>query len=216
MSTILGIKKVSDWTFKTNATGGVGIGFFSGSGGLIELTSPQNTTAFFHYGGLGVGLSAGGRLPKIPKLPRIDLKGKSGNGSITDFTSYGDVYIMEGCKKDELAPEDFQAPCVYIDAGAGLIAGYSGTAMLAGVSYLSLLKAGLATGMVPGTVYDPWAVSDVMSSAQVLILMRGWNAAIQAGAGISISIGYLHLSKILDANGDCINNAKGFCAPATN
>jgi len=210
MSYILNVKKESKWDFKTNAAGGVGAGLVVGSGGLIVLTTPDNTLASFYYGGIGVGLSIGGKTPKLPKLPKIDLKGRSGTGSTTDFTSHGAVYIMEGCKKDELDPTDFEDPCVYLDVGAGVIAGYSGTAMLAGISPIALLKAGVTGNGVP----DVWAIADAMSTAQALILMRGWNGGLQIGGGASVSIGYLHLSKVTDADGTCINNAAGVCMPA--
>lgn len=209
----LNIKKQSQWTFNTSATGGVGVGFVVGSGGLIVLNTPDNFQASFHYGGIGAGLSFGGKLPKIPKLPKIDLKGKSGAGSTTDFTSTGTVYVMEGCKKDELTPTDFEDPCVFIDAGGGAIVGYSGTAMLAGISSMALLKAGLTAGLVPGTLVDPLVLADVLSTAQALILMRGWNAGLQIGGGASVSIGYLHLSKVVDADNSCVNNSDGVCMP---
>ena len=209
----LPVKKESKWKFKTNATGGVGLGIVTGSGGLIELTTlDDGYVAFYHFGGLGVGYSLGGKLPKIPKLPKIDLKEKSGAGSSTDFTSTGTVYVMEACKTDDLTADDFQDPCIFIDAGAGVIAGYSGTAMLAGISPMTLIKAGL----IAGAMFNPMAVAEVMNDAKALILMRGWNVGLQIGGGVSASLGYLHLSKIVDAKGDCINNAKGFCEPATN
>jgi len=207
---MLNVKKESKWSFNTSATGGAGVGFVVGSGGLIRLNTPDKSIASFHYGGIGVGLSIGGKTPKLPKLPRIDLKGKSGAGSSTEFNSYGYVFLMEGCKKDELAPTDFEDPCVYLDVGAGVIAGYSGTAMLAGISPIALLKAGLTGSGVP----DIWAIADAMSTAQALILMHGWNGGLQIGGGASVSIGYLHLSKVTDADGTCINNAAGVCMPA--
>ena len=213
MPYMLSAKKESKWDFKTNATGGIGAGLAVASGGLIVLTTPNNLLASFHYGGIGVGLSIGGKLPKIPKLPKIDLKGRSGSGSTTNFDSHGAVYIMEGCKKDELDATDFEDPCVYLDAGAGAIVGYSGTAMLAGISSMALLKAGLAGGLIPGALVDPIVLADVLSTAQALILMRGWNAGLQMGGGVSISIGYLHLSKIVGADNTCVNNSDGVCLP---
>jgi len=214
MSYGLHIKKESKWTFNTNATGGAGAGYVVGSGGLIQLLTPENMVASFYYGGIGAGVSRGGKFPKLPKLPRIDLKGKSGAGSTTDFTSHGDVYVMEGCKKEELEATDFEDPCLYVDVGASMVVGYSGTVMLAGISSIALLKAGLATGIIPGTFCEPSVIADVLTTAKALILMRGWNAGLQVGGGASISIGYLHLSKVTDADGTCINNAAGVCMPA--
>jgi hypothetical protein len=178
------IKKSSKWTFNTSATGGIGLGCFAGSGGLIQLQTPdKQRLVSYHYAGAGVGFSRGGRLSKLGKIPPIDLKGRSGTGSTTDFPSYGTIYMMEACDKEELAEDDFKGACTFIDGGAGLIiAGWSGTALLVGIPPL-LLSAGVAV---------PMSMPIAMGSAKALILMTGLNAGAQLpGGGISINLGYL-------------------------
>jgi hypothetical protein len=188
----LPVKKLSKWQFDTSATGGLGIGLFSASGGLVQLkTKARDLVATYHYGGAGAGWSWGGKLPKIPKLPKIDLKGKSAAGSSTTFDSYGEVFVMQGCKKDELSAHDLSGPCMFVDAGAGLIGGFSGTVLLAGISTLRLI-AFVASPM------DPMAFADLMYSAQGVILMGGWNVGAQAGFGASVSLGYLYLNYVRD------------------
>lgn len=174
------IKKESKWIFDTSATGGVGVGLVTGSGGLIQLKNPAGMPVKFHYGGAGVGLSAGGKLPKIPKVPKIDLKGKSGSGSTTDFTSNGAVYITEAFEGDELDTDDFRGPCIFLDGGAGLIVGYSGTAFLVGIDPIKLALA----------VANPVAIQLAYASAKAVVCVRGWNTGAQAGGGVSINMGY--------------------------
>ncbi len=69
------IKGVSGWTFITSATGGLGVEFVAVSGGAIYLADPEGKPHTFHYGGLGVGLTAGAKIPKIGKV-NFAIKGK--------------------------------------------------------------------------------------------------------------------------------------------
>ena len=80
---------------------------------------------------------------------------------------------------------------MFVDAGAGLIGGFSGTVLLAGISTLRLI-AFVASPM------DPMAFADLMYSAQGVILMGGWNVGAQAGFGASVSLGYLYLNYVRD------------------
>lgn len=84
----------SAWNYETGATGGAGIGYVVGSGGKIILTDPAGVQQTFYYGGLGAGLSAGFKIPKV-KLPALTYKGKgiSGAGSATAFPSGGYVFM---------------------------------------------------------------------------------------------------------------------------
>jgi hypothetical protein len=195
MNITMPVKKVSKWEFDTSATGGGGIGLFAASGGMIQLKAEDmSLRAQFHYGGAGIGGSLGGKIPKIGKLPKIDLKDRSGTGSTTDFNSYGDVLVMAGCNKDELAATDFSGPCMYVDGGAGLIVGYGGTAILTGLSVLKILALG-------GIETNPMAMIDLIYSAKGLIFMNGWNAGVQAGGGISINLGYLYMNYVRGLDG---------------
>ena len=124
------------------------------------------------------------------------MKGKSASGSSTAFDSYGEVFVMQGCKKDELSANDLSGPCMFVDAGAGLIGGFSGTALLAGISSLRLIALVSSMG-------NPMAFADLMYSAQGVILMGGWNVGAQASIGASLSMGYLYLYYV--RNPDQIN-----------
>jgi hypothetical protein len=183
------IKKLSKWTFNTSATGGVGVGYLAGSGGLIQLLAPDKKRLVnFHYAGGGGGISRGGSLPKIGKLPPLNLKGKSASGSTTDFHSFGDIYIMEGFNKEELDETDFRGPCIFVDAGASIvIAGWSGTVLFVGIPPTTLLLL-LAAGPAPAALTFNLA----LASAKAVIMVHGQNAGLQLPSiGVSLNMGYL-------------------------
>lgn len=179
------VKKESAWTFNTSGTGGAGLGFFAGSGGVVVLNDPGQQVQRFHYGAGGVGLSAGIR--KIPKIGKIiDPRGLSnrGGGNVAPerFWNHGSVYVMDGCRGDDLTRGDFQGICAVYDAGAGLIVGYSGALMLVGINPLALAVS--AAGIV-GQLFGP------PLSPKAMILSRGWNVGPQASAGVTAQLGYM-------------------------
>ena len=183
------IRKKSAWTFNTSGTGGIGIEFVAASGGTVVLDDPKGTTRNFRYAAGGVGVSAGIRkIPKIGKLDtrKLDPRGLSdhygGNVAPKSFWNHGVVYVMDGCRADELVAEDFHGICIVIDAGAGLILGYSGSLMLVGVSALAL--AARATIPLADILGPPLA-------PKAMILSRGWNVGPQASAGITAQLGYI-------------------------
>lgn len=177
MQFTLRIKKSSAWKFETSATGGLGIGLAAASGGLIRLADPSGKLVDFHYGSIGAGVSFGGKLPKIPKLPKIDLKGKTLTGSTVDFDSKGLVYVTEACDADELTMDDLRGPCITVDGGAGVVAGVAGTIFCLGVSPLLLAM---------GTP----ALALAIASSKAVLLVAGVNVGAQLGGGVSAGLGY--------------------------
>lgn len=186
------VKHKSKWAFETSGTGGVGIEFVAASGGTVVLLDPTGAERRVHYGAGGVGLSAGIR--KIPKIGRIDPgkldpKGFSdhggGNVAPESFWNHGAVYVMEGCPREELQLDDFTGICLAFDVGAGLIVGYSGSAILAGIDPASLVfNVALRTNPIGGLFAPPLRY-------RALILSRGWNVGPQASAGVTGQIGYM-------------------------
>lgn len=138
---LLTIKRTSAWRFDTSATGGLGVGFVVASGGRIALLPPGQTDTdhplWLNFGGAGVGLSAGVR--KVPKVGRlVDSRGLSerggANAAPANFWNNGVLYVMNGCRTDELTLDDFKGTCCFIDIGFGLIVGYAGFGLLLNVN----------------------------------------------------------------------------------
>ncbi|WP_174279464.1 hypothetical protein [Sphingomonas bacterium] len=186
------VKRRSRWTFTTSGTGGLGIEFVATSGGTVVLADPEGVERRFSYGAAGLGLSIGIR--KIPKIGRInpgrlDPHGLSdhvgGNIAPEAFWNHGAVYVMGDCPHDELAIDDFKGICSVVDAGAGLILGYSGSAMLVGIDPMWLaITAAMHSSPVLGLLAPPLR-------CRGMILSRGWNVGVQASAGITGQLGYM-------------------------
>ena len=179
----LSIRKTSAWTFNTSGTGGLGLGYFAASGGEVVLNPPTGAPKGFYYAAAGVGLSVG--LKKIPKIGKIDTRGLSERGAAVvapkSFWNHGVVYIMDGFAGDELGVEDFRGVCCAIDLGAGVLVGYAGSALLINVNPLALVSATNPVMSLIGPSLSPKA----------MVLSRGWNAGLQASAGISGAVGYM-------------------------
>ncbi len=185
----LSIARKSAWTFNTSGTGGLGIEFVAVSGGTVVLDDPSGKETRFRYGAGGGGLSLGIRkIPKIGRLDtsKIDSRGLSNRFSANiapePFWNHGAVYILNGFRGAELTREDFRGACIVFDAGAGLIVGYAGSAMLVGIN-----AAGLALAMASplGSLLGPGI------NPKGIILSRGWNVGPQASAGVTGQVGYL-------------------------
>ena len=181
---LISIRKKSAWAFVTSGTGGLGIGFFAGSGGEVVLSPPSGPPKGFYYGAAGVGVSAG--LKRIPKIGRIlDPHGVTERGAAVgapkQFWNHGIVYVMDGCQDDDLTAEDFHGVCCTIDIGAGLLIGYSGSGLLINVNPLALIDSVNPILSMVGPSLRP----------KVMVLSRGWNAGLQASVGASASIGYM-------------------------
>src|SRR4029077_20153306 len=77
---MIGIRKESAWKFVTSATGGAGVELFAAEGGCIYLQDPSGQNITFKFGGAGVGLSAGLKVPKIGKITLPKVRGRSVGG----------------------------------------------------------------------------------------------------------------------------------------
>ncbi|MCA3935405.1 hypothetical protein, partial [Burkholderia sp.] len=134
----MSILRPSNWSYKTGATGGVSIEFVVASGGTIVLADPAGKETDFYYGGVGVGIGFGLRLPKIKlprfslpeiKIPKIAGREVGGAGSAKSFDSAGLIYMAPAFHGAELAESDFQGATVYLDGGVGIGYGKAGSAM---------------------------------------------------------------------------------------
>ncbi len=124
----------SRWRYVTASGGGVTVAFLAGSGGSITLLSPEGENVSFRYGGVGGGIGLGMRLPRFGKV-NLNVKGKSvgGAGALEALPSTGTVLVADGLVGRDLSRGDFTGPCMYVELGAGVIAGGSGTAILFGL-----------------------------------------------------------------------------------
>jgi hypothetical protein len=190
----MSLLRLSKWTYTTGATGGVSIEFVVASGGTIVLNDPAQQEQDFHYGGIGVGLGFGAKLPKIklPKmtlpelrLPKVAGREVGGAGSAKSFPSSGSVYMTNAFRGDELTRSNIQGGTIYVDAGAGLFVGEAGSAMLLGINP-AMLTLGI---MNPGFA---WLLHDAIAHAPAVLVMHGLTAGVQAGAGVGLLAGYLH------------------------
>jgi hypothetical protein len=184
----------SQWTYETGATGGVSVEFVVASGGTIVLHDPTRSEQDFYYGGVGVGLGIGLKIPKIKlpkmtlpeiKLPKVAGREVGGAGSAKSFPSSGSVYMTSAFEGQELTRENIQGGTLYVDAGAGLIVGHAGSAMLLGMNS-ALLALGLTNPSLS------LLAAEAIHQAPAVLLMHGWTAGFQAGGGVGLLVGYLH------------------------
>lgn len=171
----------SRWSYNTGATTGLSIGYVIGSGGELILNDPAGTETNFYYGGLGGGLGGGFKqLGKI-KLPKLTIGRHSagGAGSLGAFWSTGGVFMTSAFKGTELTESDLQGATVYVDAGAGILAGVSASVMLLGIDPLPLLMGGT------------YFAQDAIRRAPAVLVMYGVNIGPQFGWGVGGLIGYL-------------------------
>jgi hypothetical protein len=174
----LTVTKESAWQFVTFGSGGVGLGYFAAGGGQVVLKSPSGTDSTFTYGGAGVGLSAG---LKIPKLGKVQINTKKGGltGSVgpMQMPSTGKVFLTDNAS-GELSESDIRGVCAFTEAGGGLLAGASGVAMYVGMNPFLM-----AIPVVGPQLF--------INSAKGIILMAGANIGIQAQVGISGCVGVI-------------------------
>lgn len=184
---MLTITKQSGWEFVTFGSGGLSVGFVAAEGGTVVLKDLSGEERQFYYGGAGGGLSAG---LKIPKIGKVRIKSRAGDitGNVgpTAFPSTGALFVTDNCSGDDLTESEIQGPCAFIDVGAGLIAGASGTAMAVGLNPLYLMA------LAAGPMATPFAAQLLISSAKGVLLMAGLNVGIQAQIGGAALLGYLH------------------------
>jgi len=181
----LPIKGQSKWQFVTSSTGGLGVEFVAVEGGAIYLTDPAKKAQTFRYGSAGAGLAWGLKLPKIGKL-EVKVRGKSIGGVVAPaaFPNAGALYVMESFKGDDFTRSDITGACVFVEVYGGLILGYSGTAMLFGVS-----PAWLSAVLLGGPLGSGPALLPMLHSARGLLLMRGLSVGLVGGAGAGAFVG---------------------------
>ena len=174
----------SRWRYETGATGGIGIEFVALSGGAIYLDDPTGKVERFFFGGLGAGLSFGF---KIPKLPKLQLRGRSlaGAGSTKDFPSRGRVWKRSRFNSRELTKADIQGAVVFVEGAIGLGVGASGDAMLFGINPV-LLALAISNPMLQSIL-----MPQALSTATGAMAFLGLNAGPQAGGGIAGLVGYM-------------------------
>ena len=187
------IVKQSAWTFDTSSSGGLGVEFFVAEGGMIYLKDQTGAPAAFRYGAAGAGLSAGFKLPKIGKI-EIPIKGKGVGGAIApaSFPNAGILYVLDGCPGGELTRQAVTGVCMFIEAAGGLIVGYSGMAMVFGMSpaWLAAVAAANAAGPL-GIPAQMMLQQKLMATATGILLTRGWNVGVQGGGGVGAYLGGL-------------------------
>jgi hypothetical protein len=177
----------SKWSFNTSATAGLGIELLSMSGGKIVLDDPQKQTHDFSYTGFGLGVFDK-PIPKI-KLPPVPIlnRGISGSGSVEGFYSDGYLYMTDSFHGHELTKSDIQGSTVYLDASAGLLAGYGASVMLLGINTALLMPSLVNPGLFSNLA------ANAIRSAPALLFMHGQSEGLIASiAGVSAMIGYLH------------------------
>ncbi|MDR6962025.1 hypothetical protein J2W43_006045 [Pseudomonas brassicacearum] len=183
----------SRWQYQTASGGGLTVVMVAGSGGSIILRSPEGEDISYRYGGVGVGVGFGARLPRFGKI-NIQIKGKSvgGAGAAEAFPSTGKVFVSDALVSRDLTSDDITGPCMYTEVGVGLGIGGSATALLFGLDpkllALSMaLSANPATSLIASTLVN----QRLAKSAKGAVVMAGMNAGLQAGGGAAIYIGYL-------------------------
>jgi hypothetical protein len=170
------VKKKSGWEFVTFGGGGLSAGaLLQGgvSGGTVVLKDLQGKEVSFYYGGAGVGIGGG---LKLPKLGRVNLNNKGGTLGPTAFPSTGTLYVTDQIAGDDVTQGDLQGLCCWVEVGGGLLVGASGTAMLLGMNPAYLALCATPVTMSVGTQL-------LAGSAKAVLLMAGINAGLQAGGG---------------------------------
>lgn len=190
----MSLLRTSKWGYKTGAGGGASVEFVMATGGTIVLTDPQARPQSFYYGGVGLGVGVGFKIPRIKlpkfalpeiKLPKIGDRGVGAAGSTLDFPSYGSVYMTNAFTGKELTRSDFQGAVVYLDGSLSVLYGWAGDVMLLGMN-----PAMLALGL-SNPAFMTFA-EQAVAQAPAVLLMYGQTVGFQAGASAGILVGYLH------------------------
>ncbi|MGY2286590.1 hypothetical protein [Pseudomonas gingeri] len=183
----------SHWQYQTASGGGLSVALLAGSGGSIILRSPQGENVSYRYGGVGVGVGFGARLPRFGKI-NIQVKGKSvgGVGAAEAFPSTGKVYVSDALVSRDLTSDDITGPCLYTEVGLGLVVGGSATALLFGLDpKLLALAAAVSSNPATSVIASATVNRQLLQSARGAVVMAGMNAGVQAGGAAAIYMGYL-------------------------
>ncbi|AKJ97351.1 MULTISPECIES: hypothetical protein [Pseudomonas] len=183
----------SRWQYQTASGGGVTVAIVAGSGGSIILRSPEGKDVSYCYGGVGLGVGFGARLPRFGKV-NLQIKGKSvgAAGAAEAFPSTGKVFVSDALASRDLTDDDITGPCLYTEVGAGLVVGGSATALLFGLDP-KLLALSVAMSSTPATslIAHSTVNRQLLQSAKGALVMAGMNAGVQAGGGAAVYMGYL-------------------------
>lgn len=167
----------SKWDFDASATGGFGMGLLSASGWKIVINDPWKQAHEFLYSGFGLTIL---NIPipriKIPPLPILNREA-SGFGSTENFASKGYLYMTDSFHGEELAKSDIQGGTIYLDAGAGLLAGYGLSVMLLGINSSFLIPWFVNPGIFANLA------SNAIRSAPALLIMHGQSEGLIASVG---------------------------------
>jgi hypothetical protein len=194
---MLTIKKPSGWQFVTSSSGGLGVEFVAAEFGSLQFNDPNKSPYWFFYGSAGLGLATGIKIPKIGKIP-IKVGGKSVGGLAAPafFKNVGQLYILDSFKGSELTEADIQGVCMFVEVGGGLLLGGAATAMLVGMSpaWLAASLAAAPTAALGGinALIDLYVLERLLETATGVLLMAGYNAGLQAGAGGAAFLGGLY------------------------
>lgn len=184
----------SRWRYVTASGGGVTVAFLAGSGGSITLLSPEGENVSFRYGGVGGGIGLGMRLPRFGKV-NLNVKGKSksvgGAGALEALPSTGTVLVADGLVGRDLSRGDFTGPCMYVELGAGVIAGGSATAILFGLDPKLLAAVALASASPLTAALGASMSRQLLQSSRGALLMAGVNVGAQFGGGAAAYLGAL-------------------------
>lgn len=174
----------SNWEYKSATGGGITVLCATAGGGVLTLKAPDGSLQDFRYGSLGPAFGEGLKLPRIGKL-KLEVTGANGA-----FDSGGYIFQTNAASARTLTREDFRGPCVIVEAGAGLVAGVSGSAMLFGLDSKLLAMAWLLSSQTL-TPDGLRRLERLLRSARGAIFAGGFNAGVQAGGGISLTVGGL-------------------------
>lgn len=182
----------SRWQYQTASGGGLTVVMVAGSGGSIILRSPQGEDVSYRYGGVGVGVGFGARLPRFGKI-NIQIKGRASVRPVRRSLLQRWQSVCQRRLVDrDLTSDDITGPCMYTEVGLGLGIGGSATTLLFGLDpkLLALsvvLSSNPATSLIASTTVN----RQLARSAKGAVVMAGMNAGLQAGGGAAIYMGYL-------------------------
>lgn len=174
----------------TGNGGSATVAVFAGGGGTVTLQRPDGGNQVLRYGGLGVGLGFGARLPRFGKID-LKVRGQSvgGAGAVEALPSTGIVFAAESIGARDLSREDFNGACLYVEGGLGVVAGGSGTAMLFGLNAAELALLFAAMSSPAGQVIAYGMSQRVLKTAKGAIFFAGVNVGAQAGGGAAGFVG---------------------------
>ncbi len=105
--------------------------------------------------------------------------------------STGTVLVADGLVGRDLSRGDFTGPCMYVELGAGVIAGGSGTAILFGLDPKLLAAVALASASPLTAALGASMSRQLLQSSRGALLMAGVNVGAQFGGGAAAYLGAL-------------------------